>query len=234
MFAYEKAISLDPNFVEAYNNYAITLQLLGRYDAAFVNFQKAINVDPNYVDAYWNRGNLYKDLGKSQKALDDYNRVIAINPRFLKGDVYAIRGVMKRELSDYQGALSDYSKALEMNPRNTQVFFNRGFLKRKFLNDNQGALEDYSNGIKVKKDEYNLKADLYHARGTIYYSYGYLNEAESDYRSGLKINPKFSDLYVGLYEVYEKKGAKSEACNYLKKASNLNYQWKSLYLKNCP
>ena len=234
MIAYKKAISLDPNFVAAYNNYANTLASLGNYDEAFANFQKAINVDSNYIDAYWNRGNLYKDLGKSQKALDDYNRVIAINPRYLNGDVYDIRGVMKTELSDYQGALEDFSKALQLNPKHTQVFFNRGILKDVFLNDVQGALKDYSEGISIKKDEYDVKANLYNSRGMLFYRNRYVKKAELDFRSGLKINPKYSPLYVGLYDVYQHKGETKKACNYLKKAYKLNFEWKSLYRKKCP
>jgi len=79
---YTKAIELNPNFPQFYNNRAYTSMRMHNYKDALADLNKAIALNPNYVNALMNRGdiyNFYYALDR-QKAIADYNRVIALGP----------------------------------------------------------------------------------------------------------------------------------------------------------
>ncbi len=79
---YSKAIELNPNFAEAYNNRAYTYMMRLEYGEALPDLNRAIEIRPNYAHALMNRGDIYNyDFQVDrQKALADYNRVIAQGP----------------------------------------------------------------------------------------------------------------------------------------------------------
>lgn len=54
--AYDQAIRLKPNYIEAYNNRGIAKSAIGQYFAAIADFDKAIEIRPDYAQAYTFRG----------------------------------------------------------------------------------------------------------------------------------------------------------------------------------
>ncbi len=76
---YDKAISLDNGFAEAYNNRAYTYMMLTKYDLALPDLDKAIKIRPDYVHALMNRGDIYNYYYRidRSKAIADYDKVIA-------------------------------------------------------------------------------------------------------------------------------------------------------------
>ena len=59
--AYDKAIELDPNYLEPWNNRGIA-QVMGYEDfvEALKSFDKAIEIDPNCMQAWVNKANALK------------------------------------------------------------------------------------------------------------------------------------------------------------------------------
>ena len=53
---YEKAIDLNPNFADAYNNIGIVLLEMGQSDDAIKFYQKALEIEPSYAEAHNNLG----------------------------------------------------------------------------------------------------------------------------------------------------------------------------------
>jgi len=68
---FNKAIEINPNFIEAYSNRGTVYGKLGKTDLAIFDFNKAIKINPNYANAYSNRGIVYAMLGDIQKAKQD-------------------------------------------------------------------------------------------------------------------------------------------------------------------
>jgi tetratricopeptide (TPR) repeat protein len=78
---YSKAIQLNTNFPEAYNNRAYTYMRMQNYKNALPDLNKALKLRPDYIHALMNRGDLYNYYGPKinrQKAIADYNKVIAL------------------------------------------------------------------------------------------------------------------------------------------------------------
>ncbi len=68
---YNKAISLDPHFIEAYFNRAGILSRMGDYRGAIADYAKCIQVNPHDAEAYYLRSRNYEMLGDAPKALAD-------------------------------------------------------------------------------------------------------------------------------------------------------------------
>jgi tetratricopeptide (TPR) repeat protein len=46
---YDKAIKIDPKYVDAYNNKGNALSDLGRIEEAIIEYDEAIKIDPKFV-----------------------------------------------------------------------------------------------------------------------------------------------------------------------------------------
>jgi len=79
--AYTKALQLDPQFTQVYNNRAYTQMRLRNYTDAMNDLNKVLSIRPNYTLALINRGDLYNYYGPiidRKKAIDDYQKAISL------------------------------------------------------------------------------------------------------------------------------------------------------------
>lgn len=77
---YDKAIKLNPEFVEAYCNRGIAKVAVGVYAGAIKDFDKAIEINPKYVDAYDSRGIAKERLSDLEGAMKDHDAAIKLYP----------------------------------------------------------------------------------------------------------------------------------------------------------
>ena len=61
--SYTKAIKLNPNYSEAYNNIGLPT-LAGKNNKAIEYLNRAIQINPSYPEAYNNKGNALKEKGE--------------------------------------------------------------------------------------------------------------------------------------------------------------------------
>ena len=109
-----KAIKINPNYAEAYNEKGNALSELKQLNAAIENYDRAIEINPNYDNAFYNRGFVLQELLKLDDAVKSYDTVIKINPNYVQA--YSNRGTALRELKKYDVALESYKKAFEIKP----------------------------------------------------------------------------------------------------------------------
>ena len=67
-----KAIKLQPNNAETYNQRGAAYKNLGQNQPAIDDFSTAIRLKPDFVLAYNNRGNIYGNIGQYKQAIDDF------------------------------------------------------------------------------------------------------------------------------------------------------------------
>ncbi len=90
-----KAIELNPNHADAYNNRGASKLNLGDYMGAIQDCNKAIELNPNFAEAYYNRGYSKYNLGDYMGAIQDCNKAIELNPNF--AEAYYNRGKMAQK-----------------------------------------------------------------------------------------------------------------------------------------
>ena len=139
--AFNKAIELNPDLADAYNNRGAAKGALGDFEGAIEDFDTAIRLNPEYVSAYNNRGNAKKALGNTKGAIEDYDMAIQLNPE--DADFFNNRGVAKDKLSDFVGAIEDYDTAIRLNPEHAKAHNNRDKAK-KALGQQEDAGADFA------------------------------------------------------------------------------------------
>ena len=77
----KKAIDLDKNYVEAYNNLGIVYNNLGEIEKAIKNFSLSIKIKNDYANGYNNLGSAYDDLGESENAINNYSKALEFDPK---------------------------------------------------------------------------------------------------------------------------------------------------------
>jgi len=82
--AYSRALELDPNDFEAWNNKGIDEGLLGRYDEALKSFGNAVAINESYAEAWYNMGVIYDFKEDYYTAVQAYKKATQINPSYQK------------------------------------------------------------------------------------------------------------------------------------------------------
>ena len=68
--AFDRAIELDPNDTEAWNNRGIVLSILKRNKEAIQSFEKATSIDPRNAEAWYNRGMVFCSTERYEDAVE--------------------------------------------------------------------------------------------------------------------------------------------------------------------
>jgi tetratricopeptide (TPR) repeat protein len=94
---YNKALRIDPDFVEAYNNRGRARRSKGDYDEAIADYNRAIQIKPDYADAYTNRGSAYYYKKNYEHARADWEWALQLNPN--STDAWNNLAIMQREMA---------------------------------------------------------------------------------------------------------------------------------------
>ena len=146
---YDRAIALNPNYPEAYNNRGVVLVDLRRLAQALESYDHAIALNPNYPEAYNNRGAVLQNLKRPDEALASCDRAITLKPDF--ANAYNNRGIILRDLKMPDQALANYDRAIALEPDYAEAYTNRGNVLRdmRVLDEAQAS---YDRAIALKPD----------------------------------------------------------------------------------
>lgn len=116
---YNRAIEVQPNFAEAYNNRGNANVMMKNYQQAILDYQNAIRY--NKVDAriHNNLGSIYFILKDYNAAINEYEQALKLNPNLF--DAYYNRALAYYYIQQYQAALSDARSALNLKPADSDA-----------------------------------------------------------------------------------------------------------------
>ena len=80
--AFDRAISIDPNFIEALNSKAYVLRDIGSYSQAIEVFNKVIEKDPKHKWAWNNIGYSLLQLGNFSESIGYIDKALEIDPEY--------------------------------------------------------------------------------------------------------------------------------------------------------
>lgn len=119
--SYKKAITIEPNYVDAYYNLGFALREKGNLEEAVKNFNKVISLNPNYVDAYNNMAVTLEKQGKLEEALKAYKKAIAIKPDY--ADAHYNMATTLEKQGKLEEAVISYNKAISIKPDYADAYF---------------------------------------------------------------------------------------------------------------
>ncbi|PSB01469.1 serine/threonine-protein kinase [Merismopedia glauca] len=124
--AYEKAIALNPNYIEARIGKANILTQLNRYQEALVNYEKAIKLKPDSAALWQGRGIVLDLLNQNTQALYSFDRAIAID-RNISESWYG-KGKILTKIKKYSEALKAYDEAVNLTDKVPKYWYERGWV----------------------------------------------------------------------------------------------------------
>ena len=212
--AYKRAISLRPDYADAYNNMGVVLKQKGKHDEAIKLHKKAISLRPDYAEAYNNLGNNFKDQQKFNEALEAYQKAIYIKPNYAQA--YNNLGSTLRDKGKLPEALNACKKAISIKPDYALALNNMGHIlsdQGKFVE----ALKAFKKAILIKPDY----VDVYNNMGNVIKYQGDLDKAIEAYQKAISIQPDYPDAYSNIANIFVEQGKLDNAIDAYKKVISL-------------
>ena len=229
---YTKAISIKPDFLDAYINRGLVNNELLDYENSIKDYDKAISLDSKCALAYNNRGYTKYKQKDYKGALADYNKAILLNPKFkmamdnkaelflkvcmeddkdFSENYYLSLGIANINDGNYTDALSSLNEALKYNSKSDVIYFYCGVVYQS-LNKRDKAYENYTKALELNKN----MPDAYFNRGQLIFEKD-INAAIDDFVSAIALDSKFIDAYYSLSIAQKKLGQYNEAIKNLDK-----------------
>jgi Flp pilus assembly protein TadD len=144
--AYERVLTLSPNYVDALNNLGVLLGTLREGDRAEQLLRRAVALDPTNPGTWNNFGTVLRERGRSGDAIAAFQHALSLDPghpgaRVSLAQQYLVIGSLAQARQLLEAVLAGNQDLPEANYALGQV------LER--LGDRQGAIRAYSTFLRI-------------------------------------------------------------------------------------
>jgi tetratricopeptide (TPR) repeat protein len=108
MVHYQQAISLEPNYADAYYNRGNLFLAKGQIDDAIADWEKTLQLQPNDADAHTCLGNALLRKGSLNEAIGHYETALALAPK----DPHSRNNIAWVLATSSDGSIRDGAKAI--------------------------------------------------------------------------------------------------------------------------
>ncbi len=202
--AYEKALEIDPKYLNAWNGLGNALNDLNRYSEAKAAYEKALEIDPKFHSAWNGLGNALYNLGHYSEAKAAYEKALEIDPKF--HHAWNGLGNALNNLGRNSEAKAACEKSLEIDPKYHYAWTGLG----NALN----GLGRYSEAKAALETALEIDPKFHYAwngLGNALNGLGRYSEAKAAYDQALEIDPKYHWAWNGLGNNLNGLGLYSEA-----------------------
>ncbi len=203
----ERAITLSPDYADAWNNLGNVYQTLGNLEQAELAYRHGLEYAPS-ADVWNNLGILLRRLGRLAEAEQAYRQAILLRPSFAMA--FNNLGRLLQERGDLPGATEQLQHALVLAPEAPEVLHNLGNALA-LQQQHEAAQQIYRRAVAAGADAYTELATVLRERGLV-------EDAISAYRRALDINPQHTNAYYYL-------GMLLSACGRREEAVHCYQQW---------
>ncbi|HEY9813110.1 MAG TPA: tetratricopeptide repeat protein [Candidatus Sericytochromatia bacterium] len=182
--AYQKAINLKPEYLEAWLAKGKMLLALKRDQDALTAYEQAIQIKQDTVEAWVGRGYALESLQKYQDAIDAFEKAIQIQinyPEAWKGRGDALIGLQR-----YQEAITSYDKTLQFQQDDYASWNSRGWALHNLQRYDE-AISSYDQAVKYKPDY----SEAWYNRGNSLVNLNKDKEAIKSYDQAVKFQPNY-------------------------------------------
>ena len=212
---YDKALEINPEFVEVWNNKGISLHMLGRLEEAVTCYDKALEINPEFAEVWNNKGLSLADLGRREEAIACYSKALEINPEV--AGAWTNKGYSLNKLGRIKEAVTCYDKALEINPDDEYAWTNKG-ISLDDLGRYEVAISCYDKALEINPDD----EGAWNNKGYSLRNLGMIEEAITCYSKALEINPEYAKAWANKGYYLHELSRLEEAINCYSKALEIN------------
>lgn len=191
---YKQALGHDPRNKNAHYYLALAYDQVGDEQNASLEFKNALNIDYNFIQCRNSYGEFLRKHGDREGARNQFTECIKINPRF--PDAYYHLGQILQEKGDLNSAISAYETATQLKPDYFEAKRDLGLAiyERSESTDISQALDKLLEAAKLVPNN----PMIHHHLGVIYCADGKLDDAESEFRQALMIDPQIPGAHFEL------------------------------------
>ena len=193
-----RALTLRPDFSEAFNNLGNAYIDLKLFKKAIESYNSALKIKKDYqiaqnnlANAFFQFGNHLNKKGRYEEAKINYVESLKIKPNNSEAN-YNL-GVTFSNLEKYDEAEKSYRASILINPNHAEPYSNLGNVLVKLKKNNE-AIESYKKAVLIKSDY----AEAYLNMGIAYRNAGDLHQAKASYEKALAIRPDFEEVWNNL------------------------------------
>ncbi len=117
--AYQKAVEIEPHYVEAYMNKGLAAMQSGQITDAHSAFERAAVLNPTNAEIFYNLGVAREKLAQPAQAATAYARAIALRPNW--AEAYFNMGKAHRDNGEKTAAIQAYTRFIELWRGDPQV-----------------------------------------------------------------------------------------------------------------
>lgn len=214
--AYDKAISIDPNYSQALSGRGVLYNNLGKHEEAVRDFTACLKLNPNDNDALIGKANSLSALMRFEEALPFYDRYLQLKPNDANGILK--RGTAYVQLGRYDEALKDFDNSRKILPDNYELYYWYGLAYFK-KGDYTASLENFDKSIALDSE----RGEIFSWRGLAKYNLKQLDASIADYNTAITMNPKDAAAYVNRSVANFDKGNYMQAWEDINAAGKLGY-----------
>jgi tetratricopeptide (TPR) repeat protein len=209
--AFERALKLDPDLLQARVNLAVALHAgLGRSEAAAALLEEALRREPSRVDAHFLLGKVYLALDRVDRAIPTLRRTVDLSATSWEAHYWL--GLAYMRADSLKAAAVSFGSASRWGPWMPGPHLSLGHLQDRLgrrlearaeyevfqrLRQIERRVELYRG--KLKSDPKDLAAT--EALGLAYLEQGRLQEAASRFQQTIRLDPGYGRGYCGLAQV---------------------------------
>lgn len=216
LFDFDRAIQIQPDYLQARVNRAELLRRLGRRQESEQAMYEIVRLDPNFAHGLYNLAVSLLESQRFEEALALINKAIAIEAT--DADYYVIRGALFEGLNRKEEALAEFTRAIGMDGNHAKAYLMRGNMQFD-LGRLKTAVADYSRVLQIDPD--NAASHL--NRGLCHFSLKNFVDARNDLERALQLNPKIGVAHLRLGEIASNENRLGDADRHFSAANSLGY-----------
>ncbi|MFZ1987132.1 MAG: tetratricopeptide repeat protein, partial [Desulfatitalea sp.] len=183
--AYQRALELNPQSVEAAYNCGVAFHRQGHLDQAIVCYNQAIRLLPGLAEAHFNLAHALSEVNRPEEAEAAYRATMRLQPQNAAAP-YNL-GLLYKSRGQYPQAVEAFNEALRLRPNYAEAHNNIGVIWR-----DQNRLDQaricFEQALAIKPD---MVEALYNL-GVVRHKQGDFAHALDTFRRALELNPQYA------------------------------------------
>jgi serine/threonine-protein kinase len=223
---YQQVLALRPDETNALSRYGVFCFGRGRYAEAVTHFRKVSELVPDFAQAHSNLGSALQTLGRYDEARAAYQKSIAVAPT---AAAYSNIGALEYSLGRYEAARVSFLRATELAPSDMLIWANLGDACRFIPGGEEQAKAAYERAVSIGQDalqESTKDADTRSVVALCLAKSGQLDEAQSEIRRALEIDPTDAKVLYKAAVIALLRGHNDSAMSWLERAIANGYSVK--------